>query len=83
MPTCIKKKSCGVSNCCQNSCKSPTTGPSPVELQLPGGVEWVKATDLANTFEAINRFATAGTPYRVVGGNTGTGMHVLHVWVLV
>ena len=74
---CIKKKSCGADNCCQNACKPSTTGPPPVDLRLPGGIEWVKATDLATAFAAVSRFAAAGTPYRVVGGNTGTGMRPL------
>ena len=69
---CKKVKCCSKSNCCQNACKKELGG-NPVDLQLPGGIEWIKATDLATVFNALSRLATAGTPYRIVGGNTGTG----------
>ena len=75
MPSC--RKSCGVNPACQNACNKPcTAGQSALDLHLAGGIEWVQATDLATAFEAVTRFAAAGTPYRVVAGNTGTGMHL-------
>ncbi|ODM92327.1 Abscisic-aldehyde oxidase [Orchesella cincta] len=47
---------------------------SPVYLKLGTGEEWVKPTTLATLYEALNRFTTSGMKYRLVAGNTGTGV---------
>lgn len=38
------------------------------------GEEWVKPTDLTKLFEAVSRYAAGGMKYRLVAGNTGTGV---------
>jgi hypothetical protein len=47
---------------------------SRVYLKFNSGSEWFRATSLDETFEQLERFVSSGTKYRVVAGNTGTGL---------
>ncbi|CAG7828777.1 unnamed protein product [Allacma fusca] len=58
--------------CCQGN-STPIVIPS-VDAVFPGGVQWIKATDLASAFTAVRSFVDAGLRYRIVGGNTGIGV---------
>ncbi|CAG7709161.1 unnamed protein product, partial [Allacma fusca] len=47
----------------------------PVILQDSSSNKWVKATDMMTLFEALLRFRANGLEYRIVAGNTGTGVY--------
>lgn len=47
---------------------------SQIYAKLQSGEEWITAKTLGDAYTAVTRFADAGLMYRVVAGNTGTGM---------
>ncbi|CAG7720322.1 unnamed protein product [Allacma fusca] len=45
-----------------------------LDLSLPTGEKWNKITDLKTTFEVLENHAKNNVKYRIVAGNTGTGV---------
>lgn len=67
-------------NCCETKdieeiecCNGSNRPDKQLYVKVKSGEEWVKASSLENVYAAISRFTEAGTKYRIVGGNTGTG----------
>jgi len=48
--------------------------PSDIQMNLKSGDKWVKATSLQTAFTALESFKQEGLPFRIVAGNTGTGL---------
>ncbi|XP_035713400.1 xanthine dehydrogenase/oxidase isoform X1 [Folsomia candida] len=44
-------------------------------LNLKSGEKWIRATNLVTLFEVVQHFVTSGTNYRIIAGNTGTGVY--------
>ncbi|OXA54699.1 Xanthine dehydrogenase [Folsomia candida] len=66
-------------NCCQNKDKDIEdieccTGLSQIYVKLKSGEEWITATSLDDVYTALQRFTEGGMKYRIVAGNTGTGV---------
>ncbi|XP_021947093.1 xanthine dehydrogenase/oxidase [Folsomia candida] len=66
-------------NCCQNKDKDIEdieccSGLSQIYVKLKSGEEWITATSLADVYTALQRFTEGGIKYRIVAGNTGTGV---------
>ncbi|CAG7720323.1 unnamed protein product [Allacma fusca] len=58
--------------CCS---RAATNLPSAnLDLSLPTGEKWNKVTDLKTTFEILKNHAKNNVKYRIVAGNTGTGV---------
>ncbi|CAG7835136.1 unnamed protein product [Allacma fusca] len=79
----IKKRCDDIEDC--GSCPGKSSGgccsrpaanlPSAnLDLSLPTGEKWNKITDLKTTFEILNNHAKNKIKYRIVAGNTGTGV---------
>jgi hypothetical protein len=45
-----------------------------IYAKLKSGEEWITATNLSDVYTALTRFVESSIKYRVVAGNTGTGV---------
>jgi len=55
--------------CCQNR-KTPN-----VSLDLDSGKKWIKVSSLEQAFNAIDTFKSSKLNYRIIAGNTSTGIY--------
>ncbi|CAL8082189.1 unnamed protein product [Orchesella dallaii] len=73
---CVSKAN--ISQCKQNDGKNTSfetcCSGGPVYIKLKSGEEWLKPTSLESLYEALGRFSSSGMKYRLVAGNTGTGV---------
>lgn len=64
---------CKSSGCCSRPCGAFAENKG-FDFHLASGEQWVRATDLKTVFETLKTFAKNGVKYRIVAGNTGTGV---------
>ncbi|CAG7832627.1 unnamed protein product, partial [Allacma fusca] len=76
------KRKCGNMDSCQiQTCHSLCDDFERIDSRLPAilqdssNIQWVKATDMKTLFGALERFRANGLEYRMVAGNTGTGVY--------
>jgi xanthine dehydrogenase/oxidase len=48
---------------------------SEILIEVKSGEIWAKAKTLSNVYAALSRFSQGRMKYRIVGGNTGTGVY--------
>ena len=55
-------------------CKEETTSKNPILLETSSGANWIQPKDLEGLVKSIKSLPT-GQKYKLVGGNTGTGIY--------
>ena len=74
---CPLKKECCKSKCQTECCDTfeKWCQNSEIQLKLKSGEHWIKATNIQTMFEALQQFQTGGLTYRIVAGNTASGIY--------
>lgn len=67
-------KELACTDCPSRSGSGRTVPASLKSVEFNDGKLWVTAVTLSEAFEAIARFQQEGLSFRIVGGNTGTGI---------
>ena len=61
----------------QTVCCSVLSAPESLHIELKNGEQWVRAVNVSTLFLAVQRFQNSGLKFKLVAGNTGSGIQVL------